>query len=153
MRFAPFRITSIGAKVLYVGIYAVAVGVVGFQAALAGADPLAYFVFRTVADTAVILLGVRTFRARGEAIIPERPWWKATGRPRAGFVIAGLFAVSLLFTIPSVIADLSPSGILISVLNFATSSAYGAFYLNSSLRLRREPAGRVWVTRARNPNF
>lgn len=153
MRFRPFRVTSVWAKVLYVGIYSIAVTVVGFQSVLNGADLLAYFIFRAVADTAAILLGVRSFRSRGEAIVPERPWWKGTGRPLAGFVIAGLFGLSLLIGLASVLSDLSPRGILISAISLMTTAAYGVFYLNSSLRLRREPAGRAWVSRTRNPNF
>jgi len=80
---------------------------------------------------ATVAIGTRAFRARGEPELPPRVWWRATGRPPAGFVIASLLALSIVATLVR-----SPD---LGALwwTFGVSLPLAVFYLQSSIRLLR----------------
>lgn len=131
VRWKPFRITDLWAKSLFVVIAWFAVpyllrlfhGLVGTPEALNVAGDIVF-------GFVVIAFGTRVFRARGEAIEPRRVWWRATGRPAAGFALFAAFAVPVLVVfVPS--SDGSPA-----VWWYALSGIpIAAFYLHSSVRL------------------
>jgi amino acid transporter len=136
VRWKPFRITELWAKLAYilVGWLLIPAAVIGGLYRLGVPDPVT-FALNLALSLLVIAIGVRAFRAQGEAVDPPRVWWRATGRPRAGFVIGGLFlwnAILLLLPLPSV--DRSLSWWLVLALPCAV------FYLHSSIRLVRGDA-------------
>jgi hypothetical protein len=88
-----------------------------------------------------ILVGARIFRVPEEPIEPPRPWWRLTGRPTAGFVLAALFALQAITNqLTLVIGDRGRAGedggtASVTVVTVACAIAAVA-YLASSLRLR-----------------
>ncbi|WP_420366028.1 hypothetical protein AAEP80_03940 [Curtobacterium sp. L3-7] len=46
---------------------------------------------------ALVVVGVRLFRNEGEPVEPPRAWWRMTGRPFAGFLLAAYFVADALF--------------------------------------------------------
>lgn len=85
---------------------------------------------------AVVAVGCRSFRGRGEDVAAPRPWWRMTARPTAGFVIAALVLVNAAGAV--VVAVFVPTGRPLEVvLNPAVDVVVGAFYLHSSIRLLR----------------
>jgi hypothetical protein len=137
VRWKPFRITELWAKFAYVlvGWFLLPVSL-GYLLDFAGIPGPAIVVLDAVLSVLVIWLGTRSFRAQGEAIEPPRVWWRATGRPRAGFVLGGLFlwgAVSFL-ALPLRGPDPSLNWFAVALVPIA------AFYLHSSIRLVRGDA-------------
>jgi len=105
---------------------------------------LAAFALPTAADasinallSAAMFLGAaRAFRGRGEAVIPARPWWRMTARPKASLMLAiVLIAVTVALLIPrSGIAD----GIsAVQVANAIVGAIFAALFFTSWVRLRR----------------
>lgn len=92
-----------------------------------------------------ILVGARIFRVPEEPIEPPRPWWKLTGRPTAGFVLAALFALQAITNQVSLVlggrglADDDGGTASVTVVTAACAIAAVA-YLASSLRLRARKA-------------
>ncbi|MBF4571557.1 hypothetical protein ITJ64_03420 [Herbiconiux sp. VKM Ac-1786] len=96
-----------------------------------------------------ILVGARIFRVPEEPIEPPRPWWRLTGRPTAGFVLAALFALQAITNqLTLVLSDRGRAGAgagddggvaSITVVTVACAIAAVA-YLSSSLRLSARKA-------------
>ena len=130
------RIQRTALKALYVagGIVLVAVVENYVFSFLPG---LVAHILDAVAQAGFVLSATRAFRSAGEPVAPPREWWRATGRPAAGFVLAVLFAVGALFT-----ALTEPRGVAENVpgwwLNVILTAAIAVYYLQSSIRLVRE---------------
>jgi hypothetical protein len=146
------RITTVGGKFLYVLAYVLT----SMLIAMVGDGVL--WQLSIALDLAVLLVGIRIFRGRDEPIPPRRAWWRASGRPTASFVIAGLIAAS---TVVNLTLGLSgdPDFSYTLAENIATLwfGAFGvALYLNSGIQLRRALAAeheevlrRPWSSNAR----
>lgn len=111
-----------------------------------------------------VFVAVRAFRGDGEPVIPERARWRATSRPTAGFVIAGILALDALQRLALAGAHVVAAvgigdgvvrfpAIAVTILALGWDLAVGIFYLRSSQRLRRTPPPKAWVSRDRSPNF
>lgn len=136
MRWKPFRITELWAKIAYVLVGWILLPVslrylleiVGVPwPIIAGIDIGGSYV--------VVGFGSRVFRAHGEEIVPPRVWWHATGRPLTGFLFFGLFAINALFAF---LPDRDEDPLLWWYL--VTGVPIAAFYLHSSIRLVRGDA-------------
>jgi hypothetical protein len=136
VRWKPFRITELWAKVTYVlGAWWLLPLALGSLMAFGGIPEPAIVVANVALGYVVVWLGSRAFRTRGEAIAPPRVWWRATGRPLAGFLIFGLFAINALFAfLPYPEEDPALWWYLV------TGMPIAAFYLYSSIRLVRGDA-------------
>jgi hypothetical protein len=92
---------------------------------------------------AFVVVAVRSFRGRREAVGPPRPWWRLTGGAPSGFVLA---VVSLSFVAVGVLQYLGiypgepparafdPNFIVDNV----SWTILSAFYFHSAVRLRRQ---------------
>jgi hypothetical protein len=137
VRWKPFRITESWAKVAYILIaWMLVPTAVRFLLGQVGIPDPVILAVDLVLGFTVVGFGSRVFRARGEAVEPPRVWWRATGRPGAGFAIFALFVVAGLgyFVPPTTAYDPSQWWYL------ASSVPIGAFYLHSSIRLVRGDA-------------
>jgi hypothetical protein len=111
-----------------------------------GAAPLAVSIVNTVAGMALLLLGARIFRGRGEAVEPPRPWWRMTARPtlsrRLGIlflVLAAWLAAGLILAVVVGFASIgwTADDIVIAVSGVLEFAAVASLYLNSAARLKR----------------
>lgn len=133
------RIVNPYGKFLYVLIGGIAVVLLNLLvAALVG--PVVGPVLYVVVLFGWILAGARVFRVPEEPIEPPRPWWKLTGRPTAGFVLAALFALQAITNQLTPVlggraGDGGGSTTTATVVTVACAIAAVA-YLASSLRLR-----------------
>lgn len=137
MRWKPFRITEVWAKVAYVLIAWMLVPIaLRFLLGQVGIPDPVILAIDLVLGFAVVWLGTRAFRAHGEPVEPPRVWWRATGRPRAGFVLGALFLwASVIFLASPLVGD-DPA----LVWNAVSTLPIAAFYLHSSVRLVRGDA-------------
>jgi hypothetical protein len=161
VRWKPFRITESWVKLIYVLVWVVA-GIAVLIALQPGA--LLETPLRLLVQSIAIFVAVRAFRGDGEPVIPERAWWRATSRPTAGFVIAGILALDALQRLAlagvHVIAAIGIGDgvqrlptVAVTLLALGWDIAAGIFYLRSSMRLRHAPRPKAWVSRDRSPNF
>lgn len=92
------RIRRTGYKVLYlvgcIAIYGVITKVILLP--LLPAGPMRGSI-QLVLGFLVISGACRLFRGAGEDIVPPRPWWRATNRPKASIVLGILNAVEAAF--------------------------------------------------------
>lgn len=137
MRWKPFRITEVWAKVAYVLIAWVLIpNLVYWSFEQTRLPDVAVLAVDLVLGFVVVGVGCRAFRARGEAVEPPRVWWRATGRPGIGFAIFALFVVAGLgYWVPPTTTD-DP----LQWWYLASSVPIAAFYLHSSIRLVRGDA-------------
>ena len=129
------RITTTINKVIYI--------LVGEAVVLSLNGLLLYNILPPVVDLAAVLvlnfvyvfIGVRTFRGPGEDVAAPRPWWRATNRPLAGFIIGGIAGVlSLISLLGALAAPPEQSGTAAVVC--VAWALLAAYYLHSSVRLR-----------------
>ena len=136
MRSKPFRITEPWAKGVFIvlGWMLIPTGLRSLLD-LVGVAASVIVVVDIGWGFAVVWLGSRFFRIAGEPRDPPRVWWRATGRPTAGFLLFGLFALAGVAAFaPS--TDEDPALLWYLV----TSMPVAAFYLHSSIRLVRGDA-------------
>ncbi|NQX35993.1 hypothetical protein [Herbiconiux sp. VKM Ac-2851] len=138
------RILNPYGKFLYVLIGGIAVVLLNLLvAALVG--PVVGPVLYVVVLFGWILVGARIFRVPEEPIEPPRPWWKLTGRPTAGFVLAALFALQAITNqLTLVLGDRGRAGddggtASVTAMTAACGIA-AVVYLASSVRLRARRA-------------
>jgi amino acid transporter len=131
VRWKPFRITELWAKVAYVLVswYFAPISL-RFLLGAAAIHEAVVVAVDVALSFAVVGLGVRAFRARGEAVQPPRVWWRATGRPAAGFVLFALFVLAVMSNfVPPATDDPFLWWYVL------TGVPIAAFYLHSSIRL------------------
>jgi hypothetical protein len=120
-----------------------------FRSWVVDANSWQYAVFGVLINLSYTLIAVRTFRGYLEPAVRPRPWWRWTGRPKAGYWLGALYLLAGISAIQNFwpqngLATAAPLTIL-SILE----SVFVAFgYLNSSFRLRGRPAS--WSQRRRN---
>ena len=136
MRWKPFRITNPWLKFLAV-VLAFGLRLVAFWFVPVDFAPLAMELFYVASGLALTYLATRVFRVREEPQVPARAWWRATGRPAAGFVIAGVVVVSTFLSAVRFVpgAD-NPVALLASYLPLAVVAG---FFVHSSIRLLTIP--------------
>ena len=92
------RIRRTGYKVLYfvgcIAIYVVITNVILLP--LLPAGPMRGSI-QLVLGFLVVVGACRLFRGPGEDIVPPRPWWRATNRPKASIVLGILNAIEAAF--------------------------------------------------------
>ena len=92
------RIRRTGYKVLYfvgcIAIYVVITNVIFLP--LLPAGPVRGSI-QLVLGFLVVVGACRLFRGPGEDIVPPRPWWRATNRPKASIVLGILNAIEAAF--------------------------------------------------------
>ncbi|MBH0110118.1 hypothetical protein I6E81_08055 [Salinibacterium sp. NG22] len=109
-----------------------------------GASSAVSLLFGVAFTSLAFVVAVRTFRGRAEPITPPRPWWRATARPTAGFVLGALeiwvagYGIWLLVTEPAV-GMIAWVAHILSLLQFMLTAGY---FINSSVRLRALPPER-----------
>lgn len=126
------RITSVSAKVTYVLAFVI-LGL-GLWAVLGYSGAWEWVVLAGYLWAASwLIIGIRTFRGRGEPIAPPRAWWRATGGPLSSFMLGSAFiAASTFHFLNAVLGQIRldlVSGLLYAVL--------GAFCFHSGYRLER----------------
>jgi hypothetical protein len=134
----PFRITNPAGKAMYVVVWFLLSSVATGIAMDRSSDPTAYYrIGGLIFDLAFILVGARVFRSSDEPVVPPRAWWRASGRPLASFVMAGIVVAATVIPLSSGELRMEPFELSAHVL-FAV--AVVAFYLNSGVRLLRAAA-------------
>lgn len=138
----PFRLTKWWTKL---GLLIIYVLVTGLDVSLLGAleaPPIVRFAYGLVVNTLFFLVAVRASRGAGEPVVPRRPWWRATARPTAGFVLGGL-ALLLAAGELRLYLVLEPSGYpleyVFQIVSIAQTLVIAAYLINSSVLLRRLP--------------
>ncbi|MCX7522181.1 hypothetical protein OSC27_07795 [Microbacterium sp. STN6] len=93
---------------------------------------------------ASVVFFTRVFRGESEDAHAPRPWWRLSERPRAGFVLAALFAAEaiwLAFSLPSGTGDGASDSVsaeisaALRIAAVAVSALVALAFLNSSIRL------------------
>lgn len=138
------RITSETSKAATV-VVGVLLAIIATPIAAAGGGLATGYVVGTAISVGLVVLATRTFRGPGEAVEPPRPWWRATNRPTAGYVLGVLYllqAVTLLTRLDS------GSVRALTWLSVAICVAIGAYFLHSSARLAKAPAAAGHTTAA-----
>jgi hypothetical protein len=94
-----------------------------------------------VLSTGFTVLAIRSFRGRSEPVAPPRPWWRMTGGVVSGFLLGGLWLVSIPLLIlvqlgvwptPTVAEPPVEFGV-----NTAINAVLAALFIHSAIRLRR----------------
>lgn len=135
MRWKPFRITNPWLKGVAVVVGALARVAASFFVYLV--SPPAALLFLPLAEVGLIYAATRVFRVADEHVVPARLWWRATGRPFAGFLIAALFLVNTAaWAFRVSVGDLRLSSPEV-VIGAVVAVAEIAFFLHSSIRLVR----------------
>lgn len=137
-----WRVTEVWQKALYVVVgYAVTfLFLLGLRTWLLDLRSFPYALILQIVNIAYPVLGVRIFRGYLEPVAPSRAWWRWTGRPTAGFWLASSYLLTALSAIGNFwphhgLAPDVPS----AVLNVLGPVILSFGYLNSSIRLRRQP--------------
>jgi hypothetical protein len=132
----PLRITNLWVKVGYIVLWW-AGGALLINVAFAWVSVWTSTALTIPWDAAWLVVGARSFRASHEPVAPPRPWWQATGRPKASFWI-GILVVVLALSALANITIAESEGAAFVVL-FAFYLLVGVFYLNSGIQLKRNP--------------
>lgn len=127
------RITTEHGKIAYI----VAAPIVLLLLQLLGMAVVDFFssglavVLAILAQLAFVIVGVRSFRGKGEPVRPPRAWWRMTARPPAGFVLGCLFLLQAAwYAYPEVQGPRAAAGAAVSAL-------IGSAYLAASVALVR----------------
>ena len=137
-----WRITTWWGKLIYIfGAWFVAVRVLDLLFGLLGVAGLTSSLIFLIYDFAVLFIGARIFRGKGEPVAAPRPWWQMTARQKLssnlGSWLAVLTTLTVVGLVISFVTHLGPSNldIVLLVLYFGVP-AY--LYLNSAARLKSE---------------
>ena len=138
-----WRITTWWGKLIYVfAAWFVAVRVIDLLFGVLGVTGLGATVFFLVYDFAVLLVGARIFRGKGEPVAASRPWWQMTARKKLSNNLGSWLAVVTTLAVAAlVISFFSPFGssksdLVLLVLYFGVPTY---LYLNSAARLQSAP--------------
>lgn len=148
MTWKPWRITKWQYKLVYVAAaFVIPFFVLGALGALGlSGGSLDVLNFATTLGT--IFLGARVFRGANELVLPPRPWWQMTSRPKLSRRLGILFvALSALFVTYLIGLSLggypgrtrSAESIFSVISGVAQFAILAFFYLNSAVRLTRAP--------------
>ena len=137
-----WRITTVRQKVLYIvlGSATIALFFLALRTWLLDGRSWPYAAIGVLINLSYTLLAVRTFRGHLEPAAPPRPWWRWTGRPKAGYwlgslnLLGGYGAIQDFWLHRGLTPDLP--AVIMNVLVFLIISSG---YFNSSFRLRRHP--------------
>jgi hypothetical protein len=145
-----WRITEVWQKTLYIVIGYAVVALLFFvlRTWLFDERSWQYAVSGLLVNLVFILVAVRIFRGYLEPAAPPRPWWRWSGRPKAGYWLGAFH----LFSGIAAIADFWPQHGLtpevpVTILNILESAIVAFGYLNSSFRLRQQ--AELWSQRRR----
>lgn len=134
-RWHEIRIRSIWMKCAFVvGWWVVGFGIARLLS-LVGLSDLGIVIVGAVYDFAVIAVGTRMFRGAYEDPVRARPWWRASGRPAAGFVFAGLLAFFAVWALVRISTD------FVNVVFTVEQAVVAVYYFQSSVRLARGQGG------------
>lgn len=136
MTWNPLRITNVWVKVGYVATWWVG-GALLINFVFAWASVWTSTALTIPWDAAWIIVGIRSFRASHEPVAPSRPWWQATGRPKASFWIGVLTTVMALSALANITLAESEGGAFAVLFGFYL--LVGVFYFNSGIQLKRNP--------------
>lgn len=135
MRGKPFRIINPWLKALAIVATTAVFVALGF---LVPSRSLVATMLWMAASLALTYGLTRIFRVREEPVVPPRAWWRATGRPTAGWVLGGFSALAVVFIALTVPLGMRDDTVVSLVGNAATAT----FYVHSSIRLSRQPVDR-----------
>lgn len=134
MHWPPLRIIQKRWKAVYIVLFAIACIEMGLVLDTMKATIVASLIANAF-SLGAIYFATRIFRVKEELLLAPRPWWRLTGRPRAGFVLGAYWGIGLpLFPI-LMIVDPTYKFAPVDVISTA---ALTYFYFASSVRLRRE---------------
>lgn len=145
MHTRTWRITSWWGKLLYVFCtWFVAGRLLLWLFDLLGGPAQAWSVISVVFDLAILVIGARIFRGKGEPIAPPRPWWQMTARKnlsrRLGITFVVFTGLLVLWLVLSLVLGRSlhySSNEIASDFVYVVVPAF--LYLNSAARLKPEP--------------
>lgn len=135
-----WRITTWWGKLIYVfGAWVLAVRILDWLFGLVGVAGLAASITFLIYDVAVLLIGARIFRGKGEPVATPRPWWQMTARQRLssnlGSWLAVLTALATIGLVCSFLTHVVGSSLdYVLMLLYFGVPAY--LYLNSATRLK-----------------
>jgi hypothetical protein len=134
----PLRITTVPGKLAFIALAGGYIVLSNYIVLPVTRAPNEALIFHwTVAILVFIVVGVRVFRGRGEPVAPARPWWKASARPTASWVIGGLSLVDLALAVVWLLAtgpiDVDDS--YAQILHILSALLTSALYVNSAIRL------------------
>ncbi len=132
----PWRLTKVWQKTVYIigiVILGLALTALGLALNLQTANHIAwpYELVESIIEIAAVYLATRMFRTPGEPVEPPRAWWRATGAPSLGFLVA-------IVEISGLVVVLVPAfgaGSSYTPIELAVDAIGAAFYLHSSIRL------------------
>ena len=134
----PVRVRSAWLKVAYVVGYILVSVTIGRALFVLDVPSVVATLIGNGLFVGAVFVGARIFRVREENPVPERPWWQLTGRPKAGFVIAGLLVVADIVLWLDQVLDVRSADIPASILNSAVTLAVAVMYVRSSVLLRQQ---------------
>ena len=140
-----WRITSWWGKLLYVfGALFVAGRSLAWLFGLLGVPALVWVVIAVVFDLAILVIGARIFRGKGEPAAPPRPWWQMTARKKLSRRLGITFVVFtgwlVLWLVLTFVLGRSLHYSIVEIVSDFVYVAVPAFlYLNSAARLKPEP--------------
>ena len=155
----PWRLTEFSQKTLYIVIGEAVSGLLffGLRTWVLSVSSWPYALMAFVCSIGYVLLGVRIFRGYHEPVAEPRPWWRWTGRPKAGFWLGALHGLALLGAVQEFWPlDGHTPDLAVGILNCAQSGILAFGYLNSSFRLRLHPelwSDRRWGKAAQQPTL
>jgi hypothetical protein len=143
-----WRISGLWQKTLYIvlGYAAFVLLFLVLRTWLFSPHSWAYAVIALLGNLAYTGVGVRIFRGYLEPLAPPRPWWRWTGRPKAGFWLGALSLFAAVGSIQGLWPRAGqPANFAVSLLSLIGQGILAAGYFNSSFRLRRH--SELWSQR------
>jgi hypothetical protein len=134
MHWPPLRVVQKRWKAVYLVLFVIASIEMGMVLDAMKATVVASII-ANVFSLGAIYFATRIFRVKEELLLAPRPWWKLTGRPRAGFVLGAYGGAGLLLMPILMIVDPTYRFTFVDVIGSVVMSY---LYFASSVRLRRE---------------
>jgi hypothetical protein len=133
-----FRVVGIGYKFMYFGAWLI----VELLLTLLSAPVLsltAAVVANELIAVAILVIGVRSFRGKGEDVEAPRPWWRMSARPTFGYFAGIILIAASVAQMASLIGGRLYDGPTLAGLAVSIPAGIlaGVAYLNSSVRLTR----------------
>ncbi|MGV8858341.1 hypothetical protein [Rhodoglobus sp.] len=137
----PFRIVAWWAKLAFYCTYLISGRLLFFVLDSAGAPPAASLVCGVAFSSLAFVVGVRTFRGAAEPLAAPRPWWRATARPPAGFILGMLTTILALNEVWLLVVETphGPFALAASIISLLQTLLVTGYFFNSSVRLLALP--------------